>query len=80
MDQESLWNDFRALPPNARQQVADFIAFLRTRYAAQSQSTTKGGDLKDNPFIGMWANRADMTDSTAWVRSLRANEWQRDHE
>ena len=80
MDQETLWNDFRALPPNARQEVADFIAFLRTRYISQLQRTTKDNDLRDEPFIGMWADRSDMVDSATWVRALRTDEWQHRHD
>lgn len=80
MDQESLWNDFRALPPSARQEVTDFIAFLRTRYVQQSSRRSSGGPLKAEPFIGMWADRADMSNATDWVRALRTTEWQPDHE
>lgn len=75
MDQESLWNDYTALPANARQEVADFIAFLRTRYATKATDATKTGNLKDEPFIGMWAERTDMIDSDSWVRALRTDEW-----
>jgi hypothetical protein len=32
MNREKVWEDFVALPLEAQQQVADFIAFLRTRY------------------------------------------------
>ena len=80
MDHESLWDAFRALPPHARQEVADFIVFLRARYNPQSPNIPKDGKLNEEPFIGMWADRSDMTESTAWVRSLRTNEWQRHNE
>ena len=32
MEQEIIFDDISNLPPEAQQQVADFIAFLRTRY------------------------------------------------
>ena len=32
MNQEQIWQDLSALPPAARQQALDFIAFLRGRY------------------------------------------------
>jgi len=31
--------------------------------------------LRDDPAIGMWADREDMKDSAAWVRKLRQHEW-----
>lgn len=76
MNREQVLQDLIALPPMAQQLVADFIAFLRLRYA---QEPPEDGDtlpaLKDEPFIGMWRDRTDMTDSTAWVRTVRAREW-----
>lgn len=33
-------------------------------------------DFQDVGF-GMWKDRADMTDSTRWVRKLREREWRR---
>ncbi|MFH1898439.1 MAG: hypothetical protein ABH886_09440 [Candidatus Desantisbacteria bacterium] len=35
--------------------------------------------LVDEPFIGMWCEREDMQDSTAWVRSLRHCEWEHNY-
>ena len=35
------------------------------------------GPLRDDPAIGMWKDREDMHDSTAWVRALRRSEWER---
>lgn len=31
--------------------------------------------LSDEAFIGMWRDREDMKDSSAWVRALRSREW-----
>jgi hypothetical protein len=76
MNQENLWSELTALPPEAQQSVADFIAFLRTRYASsQVRKKTKATNLADEPFIGLWRNRSDMDDSYAWVRELREREW-----
>lgn len=33
------------------------------------------GDLAGDPFIGMWKDHPDLTDSSAWVRNIRKNEW-----
>ena len=34
-------------------------------------------ELADEPFIGMWCDRKDMQDSSAWVRRVRGSEWKR---
>ncbi len=73
MRNDSIYRDFDALPAEARRQVIDFIAFLKTRYA--DVKSTKKFDLSDNKFVGMWRDREDMTDSSIWVRSIRKNEW-----
>ena len=75
MKQTQVWRDFEALPPTAQQQVLDFIAFLQTRYAPPVRKTTKRPPLTQEPFIGMWRGRADMQDSTVWVRETRKREW-----
>jgi hypothetical protein len=76
MDQETLWRQYTALPSDAQRQVTDFIAFLTTRYhSAPSSKHTPKSDLSDEPLVGMWADRADMTDSSRWVRMLREREW-----
>ena len=31
--------------------------------------------LREDPAIGMWADREDMQDSAAWVRKLRQSAW-----
>lgn len=76
MNQEQVLRDLIALPPTAQQLVIDFIAFLRLRYA---QEPSGDGDtlpaLQDEPFIGMWHDRADMTDSSAWVRTVRIRDY-----
>ena len=76
MKQDKIWRDFSTLPPELQNQVADFIAFLQTRYtpAHPSQSTRRPRLAKEN-FIGIWRNRKDMDDSTAWVRNMRQREW-----
>lgn len=76
MNQRQMLQELTALPPAAQQEVFDFIAFLRSRCVgaepAQEQLST---DLATEKFIGMWSDRADMSDSSAWLRSVRMNEW-----
>ncbi len=69
---EQMLREWAALPPQAQQQVADFIAFLRLRYGPSSQERPKL-DLKDEPFVGMWRDREEMQDSSAWVRAQRTS-------
>jgi len=76
MDQEQILRDLIALPPMAQQLVADFIAFLRLRYTQESPESAEAlSALGNEPFIGMWHDRTDMTDSSAWVRTVRTREW-----
>ena len=76
MKEEKVWREYTALPPELQQQVAEFIAFLRTRNSPlRALKTNKHTKLAKEPFIGMWQNRKDMQDSSAWVRRIRQNEW-----
>ena len=43
--------------------------------AKEQPATSANGDLSGDPFIGMWKERQDLTDSGAWVRNIRSNEW-----
>ncbi len=80
MKEERIWREYAALPPELQKQVADFITFLRTHYAPRRASkTAKRTKLADEPFIGMWRNRKDLQDSTAWVRRVRQREWMSRH-
>ncbi|MEH2350091.1 MAG: hypothetical protein V7K55_19250 [Nostoc sp.] len=81
MTQQELLNEFLSLPPEAQRQLMDFIAFLRQRYPlVESDSQSPDIDLINDSFIGMWSDRQDLTDSTAWVRGVRENEWSKSHD
>lgn len=76
MAQKSVIEQFDTLPPEAQRQVLDFIAFLRTRYQTATQRGTKPeANLADEKFIGIWRDRVDLADSSAWVREARTKEW-----
>lgn len=76
MKPEDLWRQLATLPPEAQQQVIDFIAFLHARYTpSRARQTAKRTKLASEPFIGMWRDRKDLRDSSAWVRSIREREW-----
>lgn len=72
MDGSDIAPDIASLPPEAQSQVTDFVAFLKSRYPTQAPSTgNQRPKLTDEPFIGMWRDREDMRDSTAWVSNVR---------
>jgi hypothetical protein len=76
MEATNLIRDIGSLPPEAQKQVTDFVAFLKTRYpVAQTARKAKRTRLADEPFIGMWRDRQEMKDSSAWVRRCRESEW-----
>lgn len=78
METANIAREIASLPPEAQRQVMDFVAFLKARYpTTQPVKKTRRTRLADEPFIGMWQDREDMRDSTAWVRSLRQREWER---
>ncbi|WP_295438083.1 hypothetical protein [uncultured Thiodictyon sp.] len=67
-------NKLTALPLEQQVEVWDFIEFLGARHSGQARARPLR-PLRDEPFVGMWQDRKDMADSTAWVRDLRAKEW-----
>lgn len=78
MKAEEVWEEFNELPPAARQQVVEFIAFLHYRYRSRDQDRASGlKEISREKFIGMWRNRQDMEMSSDWVRSIRKQEWVR---
>ena len=75
MNQEQAWQEFNALSPSARQQVIDYIAFLRTKNNAVQASQNAQKHLQEEPFVGMWQDYEVLADSTTWVRESRQQEW-----
>jgi hypothetical protein len=78
MDADQMLDDFAALPVEAQNQVIDFIAVLRRRNSSpRVRMPAKASPLGREPFVGMWSERTDMLDSTAWTHELREREWAR---
>lgn len=76
MKQEELLREFFDLPPEGQAQVVDLIEFLHTRYGSRRQNVSASTlDLSEESFVGMWRDREDMQDSSAWVRDTREREW-----
>ena len=77
MEVANIVREIASLPPAVQQQVADFVAFLKARYpTVHPVEETRPIELIREPFIGMWRDREDMQESTAWVRRLRHQEWE----
>jgi hypothetical protein len=70
-----VWSD----PVQIEKSQKILITFLEKPIQTQAQKTNprpiESHRLKDEPFIGMWKDRKDMQDSSAWVRSVRYQEW-----
>lgn len=78
MTSEEILREIASLPIEAQRQIEDYVAFLRQRYKTSSSAETKSfPDLRGEPFIGMWKDREDMRDSTAWVRNVREKHWRK---
>jgi len=69
---ENILQQFDILPAEAKREVIDFIAFLQIRYERPVfVKKAKRPKSKNEPFIGMWKDRDDMSDSVTWARDLR---------
>ena len=76
MEMQKVWLKFEALPPEAKREVIDFIELLQARYRnSKPQKKTQMTRLREEPFIGMWKDCNDMSDSVEWVRSVRQRDW-----
>jgi hypothetical protein len=76
MTNEEILREITSLPPEGQRLVEYFVAFLRQHYAHSqpvTQPATSG--LENESFIGMWRDRDDLQDSSAWVRGVRQSEW-----
>ena len=72
MTSEEMLKQIAALPVAARREIEDAIARLRAAYSRADTSQTK---FEDEAFFGLWRDRDEMADSTAWVRSVREKQW-----
>jgi len=76
IERDNVIREFDSLPPEAQKQVLDFIAFLQTRYQSTAKERVKTKtSIAEEKFVGIWRNRADMQDSSSWVREIRSTEW-----
>jgi hypothetical protein len=62
------------LPPDTPLGPAEIVIVVAPQ-AAHASSTF--GDLLHSEFFGMWRERSDIEDSTAFARRLRTEGWSR---
>ena len=75
MTNEEILREINSLPLEAKRHLEDFVSFLRDRYKTSQPKTVPASDLETEAFVGMWRDREDMQDSSAWVRKLRETHW-----
>lgn len=75
MTNEEILREINSLPLEAQRQIEDFVAFLRQRYKSAPVAETAVTNLTAEEFVGMWRDREDLQDSTAWVRNVRQSHW-----
>ena len=57
----------------------DAVILAGIELLAHGETASQGSkfaDLIEDPVVGMWQDRKDMEDSTAWVRQVRQQEWE----
>ncbi len=77
MSTNTVIDKFENLPPEAKKQAVDFVTFLYEQYVKSTARPTSIKPISESPFVGMWADREDMTDSTEWVKKQRKELWVR---
>lgn len=75
MSESTVSKKINELPPEAKQQAQDFVNFLYDRYVKDEAKKSSKKSILESSFFGMWKDREDMQDSTAWVRKIRKSQW-----
>ena len=63
------------MPKEENRKIENYVAYLRKSKKRSSGLAAKRSDIRTENFIGMWADREDMTDSVEWVRKVRRSHW-----
>lgn len=75
MSEKAVIDKFDQLPPEAKKEAGDFVQFLYEQYVKKEKDKSTKKPLSEYGFVGMWKDRTDMADSTAWVRKQRQSQW-----
>ncbi len=77
MENEGFYNKFESLPIEAKKQVLAYMDFLKERYENKLKGIGERKSIKNNKFVGMWEDREDLNDSSAWIKNMRKKEWEK---
>ncbi|MDZ7808120.1 MAG: DUF2281 domain-containing protein [Gracilimonas sp.] len=75
MSESKVSNKIKKLPPEAKKQAQDYVDFLYERYVKDETKKSAKKSVLESSFFGMWKDRDEMQDSTAWVRKVRKSQW-----
>jgi hypothetical protein len=75
MNDPTVSNKIKKLPPAAKKQAQDYVDFLYEKYVKADANESAKKSIIEDSFFGMWKDREDMQDSTAWVREIRKSQW-----
>ena len=75
MSESTVSKKIKKLPPEAKQQAQDYVDFLYELYVKDETKKSRRKSILESSFFGMWKDREDMQDSTAWVRKVRKSQW-----
>ena len=78
MTNEELIKEISALPAEIKDQIGRMIERFKKDRAGKERSVERK-PLRDEPFVGIWADREDMKDPVEWVRNIRQTAWHRSH-
>lgn len=79
MNAQAVLQDLRSLPSDKQEEVADFIAFLKSRRTVPyGPPASAANTSRSTGFFGMWSDRSDMGNGASWVRESRSAEWEGD--
>jgi hypothetical protein len=86
VQEEQILLALRRLEPSRWSDVLDFIGFLRHQetpspetYQPEPMSETTAGELLNSGLVGIWADRADIEDSTEYAQRLRRTPFEPQH-
>jgi hypothetical protein len=79
MTNEELIREIPNLPREAKLRIEKIINAFRNRSKPPVADRTKTVPLREEPFVGMWADREEMKDPVEWVRNVRETVWDRSH-
>lgn len=73
--------DLTPLSERARRELKDFYQFLLLRYPRRQKATktesASQSSLGMSDFVGIWKDREEMEDASAWVDRQRRTVWSR---